>query len=377
MPTPSVQNLLDAAVASQTPVLIMDLSRVEAQYRALRAALPEAQVLYAIKANPHPAVLRRLASIGCGFDIASLGELELCRSISGPAALVSFGNTVKKEADIAAAHAAGIDLFALDSPLEQAKIGRAAPGAQTICRLAVSGGGAQWPLSHKFGCTIDEAVDLLADARRIGLNPAGVSFHVGSQQIEPDAWRLAIHRAGEVFRLAARRGVELEFLDLGGGLPAHYTLDPPPIEAYVESIRAALRETFGSAAPRLLIEPGRYLVGDAGVLVAEVVLVAERPHERVARWVYLDVGLYSGLDETMDERIRYRLHVPGPERPCGPVVLAGPTCDSADILYRHGVDLPLDLMPGERVIFLSAGAYTASCSAVGFNGFPPLSTRIV
>jgi len=104
MPTPSVQNLLDAAVASQTPVLIMDLSRVEAQYRALRAALPEAQVLYAIKANPHPAVLRRLASIGCGFDIASLGELELCRSISGPAALVSFGNTVKKEADIAAAH---------------------------------------------------------------------------------------------------------------------------------------------------------------------------------------------------------------------------------------------------------------------------------
>ena len=105
--------------------------------------------------------------------------------------------------------------------------------------------------------------------------------------------------------------------------------------------------------------------------------MAERSHERVLRWVYIDAGLFSGLDETMDERIRYRLHVPGPDRPRGPVVLAGPTCDSADILYRHGVELPLDLMPGERVIFLSAGAYTANCSAVGFNGFPPLSTRII
>jgi ornithine decarboxylase len=286
--------------------------------------------------------LSRLASIGCSFDIASPGELGLCRSIRGPAAFVSYGNTVKKEADIAAAYAVGINLFALDSRMELEKIGRAAPGAQTVCRLAVSGSGAQWPLSHKFGCTIDEAVDLLVDARRIGLKPAGVSFHVGSQQMEPDAWRLAIHRAGEVFQHAAQRGVELEFLNLGGGLPAHYASAPPPLEAYVETIRRALRQTFGSAAPRLLIEPGRYLVGDAGVLVTEVVLVADRPNERPPRWVYIDAGLFSGLDETMDERIRYRLHVPGSDRPRGPAVLAGPTCDSADILYRHGVELPLD-----------------------------------
>lgn len=377
MPTPSDQNLLDASADIQTPALIMDLSRVEAQFQALRAALPEAKVLYAVKANAHPAVLARLASLGCGFDIASLGELALCRVVSGPATRMSFGNTVKKEADIAAAHADGIDLFALDSPGELAKIGRAAPGAKIICRLSVSGSGAQWPLSHKFGCTIDDAVDLLTEAQRIGLRPAGVSFHVGSQQLVPDAWRLAIHRAGEVFRQAARRGIALEFLNLGGGFPAHYTRAAPPLDAYVDTIRAALRHTFGTAAPSLLIEPGRYMVGDAGVLVTEVILVAERPHERVARWVHLDAGIYSGLDETMDERIRYRLHVPGPQRPGGPVVIAGPTCDSADIVYRHGVELPLDLVPGERVIFLSAGAYTASCSTVGFNGFPPLSTHII
>jgi ornithine decarboxylase len=158
-------------------------------------------------------------------------------------------------------------------------------------------------------------------------------------------------------------------------LPAQYTHPHPPLEAYVEAIREAVHQAFGDSAPELMIEPGRYMVGDAGLLAAEVVLVAQRPHERVQRWVYLDAGVWSGLDETMDERIRYRLHVPGPARPCGPVVLAGPTCDSADVLYRHGLELPLDLAPGERVNFLSAGAYTATCSTVDFNGFPPLASR--
>ena len=356
-------------------MLLIDLDCVEAKFKALRAALPEARILYAVKANPHPEVLARLAAVGCGFDIASLGELDHCRSAGAPVADMSYGNPMKKEADIAAARAAGVDLFALDSPMELEKLGRAASGARVFTRLAVSGAGAEWPLTHKFGCTIDEAVTFLERASQIGLRPTGVSFHVGSQQSDPDAWRHAIHRAGEVFRLAARRGVSLEFLNLGGGLPAQYAHPLPPLEAYVEVMRSAVREVFGDSAPKLMIEPGRYMVGDAAVLAAEVVLVAKRPHERSQRWVYLDVGVWSGLDETMNERIRYRLHVPGPQRPCGPVVLAGPTCDSADVLYRHSVELPLDLRAGERVIFLSAGAYTASCSTVDFNGFPPLATR--
>jgi ornithine decarboxylase len=374
-PRPSDDGLRSAAAqVASTPVLLMDLDRVEAQFRALREAMPEAHILYAVKANPHGQVLERLAALGCGFDIASPGELELCRTIAGPLAFLSYGNPIKKAADIAAARAAGVDLFAVDSPLELEKIGRAAPGARVFTRLAVSGAGAEWPLTHKFGCTVDDAVDLLTEAKRIGLKPAGVSFHVGSQQTEPEAWRHAIHRAGEVFHKAARRSLALEVLNLGGGLPAHYSHPLPPLETYAETMRAALRETFGAAGPKLFIEPGRYMVGDAGILVAEVVLTANRPHERVQRWVYLDVGVWTGLDETMEERIRYRLEVPGPARPCGPVVLAGPTCDSADVLYRHQVELPLDLRPGERVFFLSAGAYTACCSTVAFNGFPPLPT---
>jgi ornithine decarboxylase len=376
-PSPPVQTLIEMAAIARTPILLIDLARVEAQFRALQAAFPEAQILYAVKANSHQQVLDRLAALGCGFDIASLGELERCRWDAHPTAFLSYGNPIKKEAEIAAAHASGVGLFAFDSRMELEKISRAAVGARVFCRLAVSGDGAQWPLTHKFGCTIEQAVELLDEARRIGLQPAGISFHVGSQQMQPEAWLHAIHRAGEVFRRVARRGVTLEFLNLGGGLPAHYSSSPPPLEAYIEAMRAALRQTFGGAAPKLFIEPGRYMVGDAGVLAAEVVLVADRPHASVRRWVYLDAGFFSGLYETMHERIRYRLHIAGHGRPCGPVVLAGRTCDSADVLYQHGVEMPLDLEPGERVIFLSAGAYTANCSATDFNGFPPLVTCCV
>jgi ornithine decarboxylase len=371
------RKLLEAAACGPSPLLLMDLDHVESQYRALRAALPEVQILYAVKANPGREVLARLQALGCGFDIASPGELFDCRAAGASSDRLSYGNPIKKEADIAIASAAGVDLFSCDSRPELEKIARAAPGSRIFCRIAVSGAGAEWPLTHKFGCTAEIAVELLAAARPLGLQPAGVSFHVGSQQTDPRAWRHAILHAAEVFRHAARQGVAPGFLNLGGGLPAQYSEPLPSLEVYADCIHAALHEAFGNSRPALFIEPGRYMVGDAGVLVTEVVLVAERSHERVARWVYLDAGSYAGLEETMGERIRYRLHVAGADRPRGPVVVAGPTCDSTDVLYRHGIELPLDLAPGERVLFLSAGAYSASCSSVGFNGFPPLQVRCV
>jgi ornithine decarboxylase len=374
--TPSPR-LLAAAELAHSPAALIDLAVVQAKYEALRAALPAAHVLYAVKANPHPGLVKLLAGLGCGFDVASPGELKRCLMAGAAPEMLSYGNTIKKEHAIAEAHQAGVARFAVDCPMELEKVGRAAPGARVFARLGVSGTGAEWPLTHKFGCTIDEAVELLEEARRIGLRPEGVSFHVGSQQMVPDAWRLAIHRASEVFRHAAKRGIALDFLNLGGGWPAHYMTPPPPLETYAGAVDAALRQHFGAALPRLYVEPGRYMVADAGIVVSEVVLVAQRPHERVPRWVYVDAGIYAGLEETTGERIRYRLLVPGPARPMGPVVLSGPTCDSADVLYRHHVELPLDLQAGERVIFLSAGAYSATCSSVDFNGFPALSMQCV
>lgn len=374
---PQTQRLIQAATASDSPSLLLNLAVVEARYQALRQALPEARVFYAVKANPHRRVVDCLHRLGCAFDIASPGELKLCRDIAGPSGLLSYGNPIKKAAHIAEAAAAGVSIFSVDSRQELLKVAAAAPGKSITCRLSVSGNGAEWPLTHKFGCSAEAAVELLDEARTLGLTPLGVSFHVGSQQTDPAAYTHAIERAGRVFKAAAARGIGLEVLNLGGGLPAAYSHATPPLAAYVDAIQQGLGRVFGGAQPRLFIEPGRYLVGDAGLMVAEVVLACERPHERVPRFVYVDAGVWTGLDECMGERIKYRAFIPGGDRPLAPAVLAGPTCDSADIIYRHGVMLPADLAPGERVLLLSAGAYTWPCSTVGFNGFPPLAVQVL
>jgi ornithine decarboxylase len=181
-----------------------------------------------------------------------------------------------------------------------------------------------------------------------------------------------------VFRVCARRGVALETLNLGGGLPGHYRAPVPPLGDYAAAIVEALDREFGGARPKLLIEPGRYLVADAGLMRTEILLISKKsPHER-ERWVYIDAGLYNGLDETLNERIHYRIRTSRDGGPVGPVILAGPTCDSADILYRvHPYQLPLDLAIGDTIDFLSAGAYTGSVASVAFNGFPPIASHII
>ena len=358
-----------------TPCIVIDLGIVRARYSALRNALPAAQMYYAVKANPAPEIVAALAPLGANFDLASPGEIAICQRLKVPTARLSFGNTIKRETAIAKAASDGINLYAFDSHAELEKLARSAAGAKVFCRLLIENKGAEWPLTRKFGCEAHMAADLLVEAKGRGLHPVGVSFHVGSQQTEPEAWSNAITHAAWVFRACAHRGVDLEMLNLGGGLPAHYRAPVPPLSDYAAAIEAALDREFGSSPPRLLIEPGRYLVGDAGLLRTEILLISKKSvHER-ERWVYIDAGLYNGLDETLGERIHYRVRTPLDGGPSGPVILAGPTCDSEDILYRrHPYQLPLDLAVGDTIDFLSAGAYTASVAAVAFNGFPPIQT---
>jgi ornithine decarboxylase len=358
-----------------TPCIVVDLDIVRARYSALQEAMPMAQVYYAVKANPAPEIVAALAALGANFDLASAGEISICQRLQIPTQRLSFGNTIKRETAIANAAADGIDLFAFDSIAELEKLARSAPGARVFCRLLIENKGAEWPLTRKFGCEAHMAADLLVTAKQRGLHPIGVSFHVGSQQTNPLAWTSAIAHAAWVFRICAHRGLELEVLNLGGGLPAHYRAPVPPLADYAAAIEAALAREFGAACPKLLIEPGRYLVGDAGVLRAEILLISRKSAHEHERWIYLDAGLYNGLNETLDEHIHYRLRTPRDGGRCGPVILAGPTCDSADILYRRQpYELPLDLAIGDTVDFLSAGAYTASVAAVAFNGFSPIQT---
>jgi len=378
---PGTTEKIDRFLATQRPNLpcvVIDLDVVRAGYSALRSSFPDATIFYAVKANPAADVLATLASVGAQFDLASEGEIDRCRALAIATDRFSFGNTIKRETEIARAYRSGVDRFAFDSIVEVEKIARAAPGAQVFCRLLVSGKGADWPLTRKFGCDAEMAADLLAHARSLGLRPRGLSFHVGSQQTDPTQWQAPIAAAAGIFHACARLGLDLAFLNVGGGLPAQYRTLIPPLEAYAEIIDAALRKHFAGARPEIVIEPGRYLVGDAGILRSEVLLIAKKSRRAEKRWVYLDAGRYNGLPETQAERIRYRIRTPHQGRPGAPVVLAGPTCDSTDIIYEHaGYALPLDLAVGDTIDFLSAGAYTASYASVEFNGFAPIRTYCI
>jgi len=374
--TPKIERFL--ADRLPTPCLVVDLDVVRDRYQTLKRELPVADVYYAVKANPARPVLDLLVGLGSCFDAASLQEVEACLASGARPRAISYGNTVKKESDIAGAFAQGVDLYAFDSAEELEKLARAAPGARVYCRIITSNGGAQWPLSRKFGCDLDMARDLMIRARTLGLDAYGLSFHVGSQQTDPMQWDVAIGRAAMVFSDLRHHGIEVKMLNLGGGFPAHYREDIPEFDVFADTIMKAMTRHFGNALPEMIIEPGRSVVGDAGVLESEVVLVAKRGYKDASRWVYLDVGKFGGLAETMDEAIQYRIRAAGVGGRSSRVVIAGPTCDSVDTLYeKAGYRLPDALKAGDRLRLMSAGAYTTTYASIGFNGFAPLREHYI
>ncbi len=359
------------------PCLVVDLDVVRENYLTFAKALPDTRVFYAVKANPAPEVLSLLAGLGSCFDAASLPEIELVLAAGAAADRISYGNTIKKERDIARAYELGVRLFAVDCQAEVEKIARAAPGVRVFCRILSDCAGAEWPLSRKFGCEPAMAVDVLEAAHRLGLDPYGISFHVGSQQRNPQAWDRALASAAAVFRDCGERGMMLSMVNLGGGFPTRHLKNVPTVKTYGVAIFRALRRHFGNRIPETIIEPGRGMVGNAGVIEAEVVLVSKKSENDDVRWVYLDIGKFGGLAETMDESICYPIRTPRDRRDgeVGPCVLAGPTCDSADVMYeREPYLLPVSLEIGDKLLIEGTGAYTATYSAIAFNGFAPLKT---
>jgi len=376
--TPAQDSFLAAHGHLETPFLVLDLDVVAERYAALRAALPGAAVFYAMKANPAREVLTLLAGLGCCFDVASPGEIARCLEVGIDPARLSYGNTIKKARDVAAAARDGVRTFAVDCAAELDKVAHHAPGATVYVRLATDGGGADWPLSRKFGCGLGEAAKLALDACHRGLG-VGVCFHVGSQQRRPAAWAQPLAATAEVLDGVVAAGGRPAGVNLGGGLPSTYAAATPDVSAYGAAIAGLVDEHLGRFMPMpVLVEPGRYLVGDAGVIETEVVLVSDRDVDPGRRWVYVDVGLFNGLTETLGEAIRYRLRAPGDATSVGPAVLAGPSCDSADVMYEQAPrNLPLDLRAGDRIQVLATGAYTTAYAAAWFNGFEPMPTYFV
>jgi len=361
-----------------TPFLVVDLDLIEARYVRLIDVMPASRVLFAVKANPAPEVLQRLADVGSSFDVASAGEIQRCLKLGIDPARLAFGNTIKKEKDIAYANHCGVRTFTVDAEAELDKVIRQAPGSTVYVRISTDGRGADWPLSRKFGCSPDDALSLLRKAAYAGLG-FGVSFHVGSQQRDVTAWDQPLATVTTLLAQMAKDGFEAAGVNLGGGLPCRYRDPVADIAAFGETIRRSLDTHLGRLfSGEILIEPGRYLVGEAGLIETEVVLISRRFADDVRRWIYLDVGMFNGLTETLQEAIRYRIAAPGRKGPLGPVVIAGPSCDSADVLYeRSGYQLPADLRIGDRIHVMSTGAYTSSYSSVWFNGFEPLRTFFV
>jgi ornithine decarboxylase len=351
-----------------TPYLVTDLDTVARRHAAFGRALPGVQAFYAMKCNPAPEVLTTLAGHGASFEVASLGELRVLQRLGVDPAEVLYSNPVKPPAHVAEAHRAGLWRFSFDSPNELAKIAEHAPGSAVYVRLRVDDKASVFPLSRKFGADVDDAYELMILARRLGLRPYGITFHVGSQCGNTTAWRQAIGDSGALMARLQAVGIEIAMLDLGGGFPARYVEDVPSIGAMVTP---ALDELLPYRPELLAAEPGRHLVAEAAVMAAGVIGRERRGDEN---WLFVDVGAYNGMMETLQTANgwNYPLWTSVADHadvPHLPFTVTGPSCDSSDTVFVD-VPLPATLDVGDTLYIGSAGAYTLSYASA-FNGFDP------
>lgn len=349
---------------AETPFLAVDTGRVIESYHRLLNSVPRAEIFYAVKANSHIRVLGALADQGSSFDVASLNELNKVLSLGIPGNRIVGSNPIKNEAFIRRCAEMGVYAVVADSTDEVEKIARLAPGMKVYIRLAVDNSGAVFPLDKKFGASGEQAIEQLLLARDLGLEPIGLAFHVGSQCVRPANWVMAIQACGEIWKQARQEGIELTFLDMGGGFPIQNEPGIPSFEEIGENIDSAIAE-FIPETPnlRVVMEPGRAMVGDNGVLVLGVVGRAQRGDKI---WLFLDSGVFNGMGEII-EGTTYPVLTEDPDAErTHTYTLAGPSCDSFDTIMRD-VAMP-EVKVGDRLYFMYTGAYTTEYGSQ-FNGF--------
>jgi ornithine decarboxylase len=357
--------------SAKTPFIIIDEDRVTENYRCIKAAFgADVNIFFAMKANNHPSVLQAIERQGGNFDVASAGEIAQLRALGIDGSRITFSNPVKIPGQIAFAFAEGVRLYAFDTEDEIEKLAALAPGSDVIIRLAVDNTGSGWPLAGKFGVGEDEAVRLLVKAKDSGLVPVGTTFHVGSQCENISNWEAAVRHCAGVWKKAQAEGVSLTTLNLGGGLPAPYRIGLPTLAEIGTAAQANIKSLLPEAT-RIMIEPGRFMVADAGTFVASVICRAVRAGEKK---IFLDAGLFNGLMEAYEAfwyPMRFITKAGAGEKEI--VTLVGPTCDSVDVIVKD-VEIPA-LAVGDRVIFDIAGAYTNSY--VSYNGFAFPEVRVL
>jgi ornithine decarboxylase len=349
----------------ETPVLFMDRDKLNEKAELVGSRIRNARVFYALKANPAPEVAELVASLGLGFEIASEGELKILQVLGVPPERIITSNPVKSFRFLKAAAEYGIEYVAFDSVDEVDKLIAHLPGARAYIRLSVPNEGSDWPLSRKFGVEIDEALKILEYSKDRGLNVVGITFHVGSQCTNKYSWNTALFKARELWEMAGNMGIEMKMINIGGGYPINYTRGVVGVEAIEKNIDQLIGEYFPEGT-EVFIEPGRAVVGDAGVFLTSVIGKAQRRQER---WLSIDVGVFNGMMESVGGiKYTYVTEVKD-SRPEGKkinYVVAGPSCDSFDVIQK---EVPLhEPAIGDLMMILAAGAYTTSYASE-FNGF--------
>ncbi len=351
-----------------TPFYVFDLGRVEKNYQEIHKSLPGVRIHYAVKANPSLGILERLNTIGSGFEIASVNELDTLISIGVSPSEILYSAPVKPGEYIKKAFDAGVRRFAFDNFSEIDKISQFAPKSEVYLRIAVSDNGSRLPLSSKFGASINDTAELMQYAKKLGLIPWGIAFHVGSQSTNLDVWELAIQSCGFVINELAENNIKIKVLNMGGGIPVRYTEDVPELDEIGLTIKRSIKR-YAPYKVDLIIEPGRAMVANAGVLVTSVISRAVRSNRN---WLYTDTSAFHGLLETMpcQGAIDYPVDCdPKKSQKAIKYIITGPTCDSFDT-YFYKKELPSDLKIGDRLYIQNIGAYSLSFAS-NYNGFSP------
>lgn len=370
------KNKLEKLIRSQakkhsTPLMLISKEALNSQYASFKKCLPFVEPFYAIKANPDPQIIRHFISLGSSFDTASANEMLLVLSLGAKPNKIIFANTIKSEKDIRLARKHGVTLMTFDNEPELYKIARNCPKAKVLVRIKVENIGSMVELSLKFGADTDQAVFFLKKAKQLGLEPAGVAFHVGSQCVNVDNYVKALEITSQIFRESKQHGLKLNMLDIGGGFPInHFDREKIDFKKIAGVIKREIKRLFDRNI-RVIAEPGRFFVGPSGTLVTSVV---GRTFRNNKNYYYLDDGVYADFSGTVFDHCKYQFNaIKRGQKFLS--TLAGPTCDSFDTI-SVSEELP-ELEVGNLVYVKNIGAYSSASAVPGFNGFPSAKTVLV
>jgi ornithine decarboxylase len=363
-------SLTDLVAKHETPFMVLDLEEIDYQYKSLQAALPGVQLFYALKALSHPELIKRLKKLGSSFDLATIGEVDLVESLGIKGNQCIHTHPIKKDKEIARALEFGCTRFVVDNVEEMKKFYKYAGKVELIIRVSFRSRQAVVDLSRKFGCALEELPILVEMAQQNGIDVVGLSFHVGSQSLSPMTQVNAIRSS--IAAMKVMNNVKWKFLDIGGSFPVSYQEAVLPIADFCAPLMEALSEL--PEGMEVFAEPGRFISAPSMIEVVSIVGKAKRG---ARMWYYLDDGVYGGFSGQMFDHAVYPLAPLKPFDPTGvflPSVLAGPTCDSVDVIAED-IELP-EMEIGDILIGKQMGAYTLA-SATEFNYYPKPKVIVV